>query len=1647
MSHSRVDISTRDESHREASRDALRYDGSSPTACSRSRSRTRRLRKRHRRSRSGAVRSRPSRRSSSSSSRARSRGRSTRRRDDSDEKTKRRRWRREDSRRPATSRPSRSRSRSRTDRSRRTRRHQRERASNERRVSSPRDKSHGVSHKRKRRETVSHSSCTNSMDSLDKNSDTKISDKNTNCPVDSNNFSIKDVMELIKSLPSSTNQSQNHFSMSTNALPEFDPSNKEQTVDSWINKVEECASLYNWSETQLLHYALPKLAGLAKVWYNGLRSLKFNWAEWKQQLTTQFPTVENFAQILHEMLNRKVKPNESLETYYYHKVNLLNRCDISGKRAVDCILDGVDDKGLRLGAQAANYLQPEELLSFFKMIKMDDFKINRPAFIKRRSDGASDTVKPNVLRCFNCNEVGHPSFKCTKPLLTCSICKRLGHISVNCKRLSKNSQEVSRSVENDKKVSEIKIAGNLDEKYILPVAVNEKPMTCYVDLGSQSTLIRYSNFKELGIAHNQNDLPSLKGFGNSLIEPIGKAVVRIQVQSVKALVEVLVVPDELLKHPILLGHTFTEQAGVVIIKTDEHLVFQNKPDIDILPGDENQKLSLTIDYDVTVSSINMIPVRVVDVNIPDTVKFYVRGSIRNIGDNSYFIMPGLYTMNQGKGHVMAVNLNSQEVTLKQGQLLTRAYVGKEKDFVDIRIIECNKQDIIKKELVTGEGLNVEDRTRLENLLIEYSSCFSFGLSDLGLTNLTEMSITLKDSTPVVYRPYRLAYSERNKVKEMVQDMLDSGIIEESESAYASPIILVQKKTGDQRLCVDYQALNAKTVKEHYPLPRIEDQIDQLGGYEYFITLDLASGYYQIPIAQSSQDKTAFVTPDGQYQFTRMPFGLANAPSVFQKTINKMLKDVKNEALAFMDDIIIPADSIQQGMERLKIVLGLIKAAGLTLKLSKCNFFSKVIDYLGFEVSKKGVRPGTKKTEAVENFKCPSNQHEIRQFVGLASFFRRFVKDFAIIASPLTRLLKKDAKWEWGAEQIKSFTTLKAELVKRPILALYDVKANTQVHTDACKYGIAGMLLQEDEVGRWRAVAYYRRQTTIEEQKYHSFELETLAVIASLQRFRVYILGIKFAIVTDCNALRTTLSKRDMIPRIGRWWLQLQEYDCNIEYRPGNRMNHVDALSRNAIPKTNEPYPVFDVLGVDTEDWLVTIQGADEEVQRIRQILEDPDTPRITDIYQNYKLKSGKIYRVVDSQLKWLVPRGFRWQILKKCHDELGHFGVDKTLDKLKSLYWFPKMTKFVKKYVSSCLECSYHKIPTGKRQGMLHPIPKIDRPFHTVHMDHLGPFVQSKSRNCYLLVLVDAYTKYITLYAVKNTKSNSTIRVLNHYFSLFGIPNRLISDRGTSFTSKIFKDFVNGLGIKHVLNAVATPRANGQVERYNRTILASLAVKNHNCKENEWDTHLEEIQLGLNTTINQGTGKSPAEILFGIKLRAKSDGIVASLIDQAEVGNSQESLHDIREEVNTKINEEQKKQKERFDRNRKKGRKYKEGDLVRIEREIGTNNGQSRKLMAKLQGPYRIVKVLDKDRYVIENTPLTRKQNRKYEAVVALDKIHPWLSFTQESLADSDEESSYTEEVDKNDKLVDSENDDLGSDDKMINENSIDSVDESSESS
>ena len=652
--------------------------------------------------------------------------------------------------------------------------------------------------------------------------------------------------------------------------------------------------------------------------------------------------------------------------------------------------------------------------------------------------------------------------------------------------------------------------------------------------------------------------------------------------------------------------------------------------------------------------------------------------------------------------------------------------------------------------------------------------------------------------------------------------------------------------------------------------------------------------------------------------------------------------------------------------------------------------------------------------AVSNFPVPKNVNKVRQFIGLAGFFRRFVRHFAIIARPLTDLLKVKTEWKWTEEHTKAFNVLKERLIERPVMAVYDNKFETELHTDASKLGIAGILMQRNAEGIIRPVAYYSRKTTKDEQKFHSFDLETLAVIASLHRFRVYLLGIKFKIVTDCNALRATMTKRDLIPRVARWWIQLQEYDCEIEYRPGSRMAHVDALSRNPVTEldSSEERPIFDILQIEEKNWIATVQSADDEIQRIKGILENRDTEHVADVHKNYKLKGGYVYRLVNGKIKWVVPRGVRWQILQMNHDNAGHFSFEKTLSRIQESFWFPKMRRFTKKYVSACLKCAHHKVPGGPKEGLLHAIPKVEIPFHTLHADHLGPFVRSKRGNTYLLVIIDAFTRYIIIKAVRDTKTASAIRVFKEHFGYFGTPNRLITDRGSCFTSAKFKSFTQKLGVKHILNAVATPRANGQVERFNRTVIDALGTRCHGEKENTWDEHLGEIQLGINTTVNKSTGKSPSELLFGCKLINTSENILNDIVCSTSNRISDNNLLNIRTEASKKMRKQQDLAKKNFDKHRKSCTLYKVGDLVRIERAV-TNKataGKPKKLAAKFQGPYRIIKILPNDRFVVEDTPITRKGNRRYENIVAIDKIYPWLNFSN-PISGSDSDSYQEEEI------------------------------------
>lgn len=430
------------------------------------------------------------------------------------------------------------------------------------------------------------------------------------------------------------------------------------------------------------------------------------------------------------------------------------------------------------------------------------------------------------------------------------------------------------------------------------------------------------------------------------------------------------------------------------------------------------------------------------------------------------------------------------------------------------------------------------------------------------------------------------------------------------------------------------------------------------------------------------------------------------------------------------------------------------------------------------------------------------------FVGLASYFRRFVPGFSLLAKPLYKLIRKNVAFKFQTEENSTFEALKACLSSKPILSIYSPRAETELHCDASASGFGGILLQKQDNNKWHPIAFWSQRTTPAESKYHSFELECLAVLYALRRFHIYLAGRKFKIITDCDSFRHTLSKRDINPRISRWALFLQNYDYEIVHRPGKRMAHVDALSRC--------HSVLVIESSTFERTLSVCQDRDEEIRKIRDNLEKNEM-------KYYELRDRLVYRKDRyKKLLFYVPCSMEANVIRTCHDDLGHLGINKTVDKIVKAYWFPRMRDKVRDYIGNCLKCIELSPPSGRAEGYLHGIPKGNLPFATIHVDHLGPLEKTGKGYRYVLVIIDAFTRFIRLYPCKSTTTEESVKHLHEYFRAYNKPKRLISDRGTCFTSDAFKEYLKSETIEHVLVAVNTPRAKGEVERFNKIITPML---------------------------------------------------------------------------------------------------------------------------------------------------------------------------------------------------------------------------------
>ena len=519
--------------------------------------------------------------------------------------------------------------------------------------------------------------------------------------------------------------------------------------------------------------------------------------------------------------------------------------------------------------------------------------------------------------------------------------------------------------------------------------------------------------------------------------------------------------------------------------------------------------------------------------------------------------------------IRVINLGDSPRVLHQGQVAVFCEVTSEvvpltnpelTEDVDDRPRLPDHLDQLLRDSIT----ELEDESQLDavrSLLMKYDYAFSGGKGDLGCTNIVKHKIVTGTARPIKEPPRRLPLVKREALSQEIQDMLSMGIIEESVSPWGAPVVLVPRKDKKWRVCLDYRSLNKCTLRDSYPLPRIDDSLDALGGASWFSTLDLASGYHQVEVEESDKEKTAFVTHEGVYQFNVMPFGLTSAPATFERLMDHVLAGLHwSICVVYLDDIICFGASFDDHLRNLGTVIDRIARAGLKISPKKCQLFRRKGSFLGHEVSQEGIATDPQKVAAVSEWPRPANLKQVRSFMGFCSYYRKFIEGFARIAKPLHKLTEKDQKFIWDPECDKVFQQLKARLITAPILGYPQESGRFIIDCDASGTGIGAVLAQVQN-GTERVLAYYSRVLSRPEQRYCVTRRELLAVVAAVKQFHHYIYGQPVLVRTDHGALRWLLSFKNPEGQVARWIEILQTYNLTIENRPGSQHRNADGLSR------------------------------------------------------------------------------------------------------------------------------------------------------------------------------------------------------------------------------------------------------------------------------------------------------------------------------------------------------------------------------------------------------------------------------------------------------------------------------------------------------
>ena len=928
-------------------------------------------------------------------------------------------------------------------------------------------------------------------------------------------------------------------------------------------------------------------------------------------------------------------------------------------------------------------------------------------------------------------------------------------------------------------------------------------------------------------------------------------------------------------------------------------------------------------------------------------------------------------------------------------------------------------------------LTEQELGRLEEMLNYVGDIFLKDWEMPTVADLPYHRIVTHESRPVKKHPYQISPADAEWLYKTIQKLYRAGLIDATTSEWAAPTVIVHRAQKMNRLCIDYRGANAVTEKDEYPLPRIQDVLDLLGGAKYITILDAASGYHQIPVLPEHRHKTAFTTRFGTFHWNVMPFGLCNGPGSFQRAMDVLLTGLLwKECICYIDDILVFSETFEQHMATLYEIFRRCNRVNLQLRLDKCFFCPRFVIYLGHLISRQGISTNPAKIACVVATPTPRTVKDVRSFLGLAGYYRRYVQHFSQIAHSLHQLLKKNHKFEWTEACQVAFDTLKRALTRSPCLAHPNFSIPFTIYVDASTYGIGACLTQEDRKEQEHVIAYASRGLRSGEIHYAATELEALALVWGVEHFKVYLGGKHFTAVTDHHSLRWLMAYKDSTSRLARWALRLQAYEFEVIHRPGRKHQNADALSRPPICQpyqeegqpddTGEDRAFMQVLAITELEEITTEEMADMqtrdkylgeliafmkdgdlpmEARQVRRVIAECQTMHLDDntvLWHVWIPSSHKVREAVWKQL--CLPTQLRQLAMKVLHEGKlgGHYGFQRTYLSLKQRFWWPLMFSEILHWVKTCQPCQERKSPHTLMAGLLRPT-VFGRPFEQLAVDVMGPFPTTKRGNKYIVVFQDYFTKWPEAFAVPNHQS-TTIAMLfvDEVMCRYGMPERLMSDRGTEFLSELMKSVYELLQIHKVNTSPYHPQTDALPERFNSTLQTCLSSM-CDINQTDWDEHIPYMLFAYRGTIHATTREEPGYLFLGRRIRRPIDILwnthdpTARGTPESYQADLQERMEAAQELVKRNCSIAAQYNKTRYDK-RHREVAYEVGEKVKI-RSHSHKKGKSTKLEAKWAGPYVVVRKVNDLNYELSDEG--GKFKGRYH-VSNMKKEHTYLPTEQE---------------------------------------------------